>query len=55
MSAEFSPAPCQTCGVGKKDVAIVALREATTRKIYLDERYRMERSHREFLEKLSRD
>ena len=28
--------------------------EATTRKIYLDERYRIERSHREFLETLSR-
>jgi hypothetical protein len=28
--------------------------ESTTRKIYLDERYRIERSHREFLETLSR-
>jgi predicted nucleotidyltransferase len=28
--------------------------EATTRKIYLDERYRIERSHREFLEALGR-
>lgn len=28
--------------------------EATTRKIYLDERYRIERSHREFLETLNR-
>lgn len=28
--------------------------EATTRKIYLDERYRIERSHREFLESVSR-
>lgn len=28
--------------------------ESMTRKIYLDERYRIERSHREFLETLSR-
>lgn len=28
--------------------------ESTTRKIYLGERYRIERSHREFLETLSR-
>jgi predicted nucleotidyltransferase len=28
--------------------------ESTTRKIYLDERYRIERSHREFLETFSR-
>jgi predicted nucleotidyltransferase len=28
--------------------------ESTTRKTYLDERYRIERSHREFLETLSR-
>lgn len=28
--------------------------ESTTRKIYLDERYRIERSHREFLEALGR-
>lgn len=27
--------------------------ESTTRKIYLDERYRIERSHREFLESLN--
>ena len=28
--------------------------EATTRKIYLDERYRIERSHQDFLESVSR-
>jgi len=28
--------------------------ESTTRKVYLDERYRIERSHREFLEALTR-
>jgi predicted nucleotidyltransferase len=28
--------------------------EATTRKIYLDEKYRIERSHREFLEAVTR-
>lgn len=37
-----------------EDDAVARVRwESTTRKIYLDERYRIERSHREFLETMN--